>query len=56
MMHMVDAERVELVAYKLENVARTWFDQLKKGRDEDAPVYVGLALKKLYWGISFPEN
>ena len=25
-MHVVDAERVELVAYQLNNVARTWFD------------------------------
>ena len=25
-MHVVDIERVELVAYKLKNVARTWLD------------------------------
>ena len=28
-MHVADAERVELSAYQLENVARTWFDQWK---------------------------
>ena len=26
-MHVVDTERVELVAYQLNNVARTWLDQ-----------------------------
>ena len=25
-MHVANAERVELVAYQLKNVARTWFD------------------------------
>ena len=26
-MHVVDAERVELGAYQLKGVAKTWFDQ-----------------------------
>ena len=35
-MHVVDAKRVELSAFQLKNVARTWFDQLKEGSDKDA--------------------
>ncbi|KAG5579337.1 hypothetical protein H5410_049964, partial [Solanum commersonii] len=31
-MHIADTERVELAAYQLKNVARTWFDQWKGGR------------------------
>ena len=26
-MHVIDAERVELAAYQLKNVSRNWFDQ-----------------------------
>nr|XP_004239542.1 uncharacterized protein LOC101263910 [Solanum lycopersicum] len=36
-MHVADAKRVELTAYQLKTVARTWFDQWNEGRDEDAP-------------------
>ncbi|XP_049410522.1 uncharacterized protein LOC125873690 [Solanum stenotomum] len=36
-MHVADTERVELAAYQMKNVARTWFDQLKGVRAEDAP-------------------
>ncbi|XP_027775068.1 uncharacterized protein LOC114078399 [Solanum pennellii] len=36
-MHSADTEQVDLVAYQLNNVARTWYDQWKEGRDEDAP-------------------
>ena len=35
-MHVVDVERVELSAYQMKNVARTWFDQWKEGTIEDA--------------------
>ena len=31
-MHVVDVDRVELVAYQLKGVATTWFDQWKYGR------------------------
>ena len=34
-MHVNDAGRVDLDAYKLKNLARTWFDQWKEGRVED---------------------
>uniref|UniRef100_M1DFM0 Gag-pol polyprotein n=1 Tax=Solanum tuberosum TaxID=4113 RepID=M1DFM0_SOLTU len=36
-MYVADTERVELAAYQLKNVARTWFDQWKEGRVEGAP-------------------
>ena len=36
-MHVIDFERVELVAYQLKKVSRTWFDLWKEGRDKDAP-------------------
>ena len=35
MMHVVDTKRVELSAYQLKNVARTWFDKWKEAIDED---------------------
>ena len=35
-MHVVDTEWVEIVAYQLNNVARTLSDQWKKGRVKDA--------------------
>ena len=35
--HGIDVDRVELAIYKLKNMARTWFDQWKEGRDYDAP-------------------
>ena len=37
MMDVIGVERVELVVYQLKNVARTWYDQWKEGRDENAP-------------------
>uniref|UniRef100_M1DFV2 Gag-pol polyprotein n=1 Tax=Solanum tuberosum TaxID=4113 RepID=M1DFV2_SOLTU len=37
-MHVADAERVELVAYQLKVVARVWYDQWKKSRVECAPI------------------
>lgn len=36
-MHVADAERVQLDSFILINVARNWFEQSRKGRDEDAP-------------------
>ena len=37
MINVVDRESFEIVAYQLKYVARTWFNQWKEGRDEDAP-------------------
>lgn len=33
-MYVVDIKRVELAAYQLKNVSRTWFDQWKEVRDD----------------------
>ena len=37
-MHVVDAESIELDAYQLKGIGRTWFDQWKEGKGEDAPL------------------
>ena len=37
MINVVDRESVELVAYQLKYVARTWFNQWKESRDENGP-------------------
>ena len=55
-MHFGNAYRVELVDYKLKNVVRTWFDQWKKGRGENAPHVIGLVLRRLCCGVSFLGN
>ena len=36
-MHAVGVDRVELAAYKLKSVARTWYDPWKERRDENVP-------------------
>ena len=53
-MHVADAERVELDAYQLKNVARTWFDQWKEGRAEDAPPASWAYFEKAFLGHFFP--
>uniref|UniRef100_M1DPM5 Gag-pol protein n=1 Tax=Solanum tuberosum TaxID=4113 RepID=M1DPM5_SOLTU len=55
-MYVTDAERVELVAYQLKNVARTWFDQWKKGRDEGAPILSWAMFEKAFFGHLFPRK
>ncbi|XP_049414638.1 uncharacterized protein LOC125877366 [Solanum stenotomum] len=37
-MHVGDAERVELAAYQMKGVARIWFYKWKNNRDDDAPI------------------
>ena len=37
-MHIVNAYRVEMVAYQMKGVARIWFDQWKKNRVVDTPI------------------
>ena len=54
--HLVDAERVKLDRYQLKNVARTWFDQWKEGRDEDAPPLSWDCFEKAFLGRFFPHN
>uniref|UniRef100_M1DMF2 Retrotransposon gag protein n=1 Tax=Solanum tuberosum TaxID=4113 RepID=M1DMF2_SOLTU len=55
-MHVANTKRVELAAYQLMNVSRTWFDQWKGGRAEDAPLTSWDCLRRFSWGVSFPEN
>ena len=35
--HVIGVDGVKLAAYQLKNGPRTWFDQWKEGRGEDAP-------------------
>uniref|UniRef100_A0A0V0GJT7 Putative ovule protein n=1 Tax=Solanum chacoense TaxID=4108 RepID=A0A0V0GJT7_SOLCH len=55
-MHVADTERVELVAYQLKNVARTWFDQWKGVELRMHHLRVGPVLRKLSWGVYFLGN
>ena len=52
-MHVSNAERVELAAYKLKNKARTGFDQWKEGRDKDAPHPSWACFKEAFFGHFF---
>ena len=47
-------ERVDLVAYQLKSVDRTWFDQWKDGRVEDAPQPNRACFEKSLLGDVFP--
>ena len=49
-MCIIGVEIVELVAYQLKNVARTWFDQWKEGRGEDAPHSIWACFEKAFLG------
>ena len=55
-MHVVDAERVELVAYQLKGIARVWFDQRKKNRAEDAPIVSWVVFESALMGRFFPRE
>ena len=55
-MHVIVDERFKLVAYKLKNMAGPFFDQWKKAEMKMHRFWFGLALKKIYWGISFLDN
>ncbi|XP_049364494.1 bax inhibitor 1-like [Solanum verrucosum] len=55
-MHVVDAKRVELDAYQLKSVARTWFDQWKKGRAEGAPILSCAMFEEVFLGNFFPRE
>jgi len=53
-MHVVDVERVELVAYQLKSVAKTWFDQWKKSRADEAPILSWVVFESAFLGRFFP--
>ncbi|WMV37414.1 hypothetical protein MTR67_030799 [Solanum verrucosum] len=55
-MHVADTERVELAAYQQKNVARTWFDQWKEGRGEDAPPASWGCFEEAFLGNFFPRE
>ncbi|WMV38098.1 hypothetical protein MTR67_031483 [Solanum verrucosum] len=54
-MHVTDIVRVELAAYQLKNVARTWFDQWKGSRVEDAPPTSWACFEEAFLGRFFPR-
>lgn len=43
--HVANFVRVDLAAYRMKNVARTWFEQWKGVRDEGTPL-VSLSILK----------
>lgn len=51
---IVEAERVELVAYQMKGVAGIWFDQWKKNRVENAPVASWVVFQSAFMGRLFP--
>ncbi|KAK4729838.1 hypothetical protein R3W88_022826 [Solanum pinnatisectum] len=53
-MNVANAERVELAAYQLKNIARTWFDQWKQGRVEDASPMSWSYFEEPFLGCFFP--
>ena len=53
MMHVVGVERVELAAYQLKSVART-FDQWKDGRAKDSPHPSWDCFEEAFLGHIFP--
>ncbi|KAH0650238.1 hypothetical protein KY284_030150 [Solanum tuberosum] len=55
-MHVADTERVELAAYQLKDVARTWFDQWREGRAENAPPASWAYFVEAFLGHFFPRE
>ncbi|KAK4713118.1 hypothetical protein R3W88_019025 [Solanum pinnatisectum] len=47
---------IEELKKGMKNVARTWFDQWKEVELRMHHLRVGHVLKRLSWGVSFPEN
>lgn len=52
MAHVVDVERVEVVAYHLKKVCRTLFDYIS--RDEDVPRLCWTCFEEAFLGCFFP--
>lgn len=55
-MHIADAEQVELAVYQLNNDSRTWFDQWNKGRAEGAPLESWDCFEEAFLGHFFPRE
>ena len=54
--HVVNAKRVELAAYQLKGVAKTWFDQWKDGRVVDAPHPSWYCFEETFFWRFFPRE
>ncbi|WMV33558.1 hypothetical protein MTR67_026943 [Solanum verrucosum] len=54
--HVANAERVELVAYQRKSVARTWFDQWKKSRTEDGTILSWAVFESYFLGDFFSRE
>ncbi|XP_049399727.1 uncharacterized protein LOC125863761 [Solanum stenotomum] len=55
-MHVADAKRVELASCQLKCNARTWFDQWKKSRADDAPVLSWIVFESAFLGSFIPRE
>ncbi|KAH0728078.1 hypothetical protein KY284_003943 [Solanum tuberosum] len=55
-MHVADTDWVELAAYQLKDVARTWFEQWKGGRVENAPPASWAGFEEAFLGHFFPRE
>ena len=55
-MHVVDAKRIELDAYQLKSMAKTWFDQWKDSRVEYASHPSWSCFKETFFGRFFPHE
>lgn len=55
-MHVADTVRVKLAAYQMKGVSRTWFNQWKVGRDEDAPPSCWACFEEAFLGHFFPQE
>lgn len=55
-MHVVDAELVDFVAYKLKRLARIWFNQRNKERVERAIKLIGFVFEDAFLGNFFPRE
>uniref|UniRef100_M1DXR0 Gag-pol protein n=1 Tax=Solanum tuberosum TaxID=4113 RepID=M1DXR0_SOLTU len=55
-MHVADAKRVELASYQLKCNVRTWFDQWKKSRADDAPFLSWTVFESAFLDSFFPRE
>ncbi|KAH0672886.1 hypothetical protein KY284_023973 [Solanum tuberosum] len=55
-MHVADAERVELAAYQMKGVAIIWFDQWKKNQAEGALLVSWVMFEEAFLGRFFPRE
>lgn len=56
MIHVAYIGRVDLASYQLKNVSRTWFDQWREGRVEDATRASWACFEEAFLGCFFPRE